>query len=408
MDIKPIIAALRRNKTGAILIALQIALALAIVCNALFIIHQRLAYMGRDTGIDEPDIFVMSNLYVGRNADDMFKDEIAADLQALRSLPGVVDATRSNSYPLRGGGWGENLRTSKEPDARSSMAALYISDDHLLPTFGLKLVAGRNFSPAEIGEMSGRTQPLAPVVILTQDLADALFPDGQAIGKTLYISDSMPASTVIGIVEHLQSPWVGSSWADTNARKVVIVPTMDMGRYGHFIVRTEPGMVDQLMKSAEKRLIEVHPRRVLYRQRSYAEVRAVAYRRDRGMAILMSAVCVVLLIVTAAGIVGLANFWVGQRQRHIGIRRALGARSRDILHYFQMENLLISCTGVVLGAAGAVGLNLWLATHYEMSRISLLWLLIGAVLLLLLGQGAVLQPARRASRVPPVVATRGA
>jgi putative ABC transport system permease protein len=114
----------------------------------------------------------------------------------------------------------------------------------------------------------------------------------------------------------------------------------------------------------------------------------------------------ILLMVTAAGIVGLTSFWVGQRRRQIGVRRALGATKRDILHYFLTENLLISVGGVAIGAAMAVGLNLWMVTQFEMNRMPVLWVGVGVVALLLLGQGAVLAPALRASRVSPVEATR--
>jgi len=127
-----------------------------------------------------------------------------------------------------------------------------------------------------------------------------------------------------------------------------------------------------------------------------------------GMAVLMGVICVILLGVTAAGIVGLTSFWVGQRHRQIGVRRALGARKVDILHYFQMENLLIAGIGSVVGVALAIGLNLLLMKHYEMDRLPVLYVLAGVVVVLLLGQGAVFAPARRASNVPPVVATRSA
>ncbi len=120
----------------------------------------------------------------------------------------------------------------------------------------------------------------------------------------------------------------------------------------------------------------------------------------------MGVVCLILLGITAAGIVGLTSFWVGQRQRQIGVRRALGARKRDILRYFQAENLIIAVGGAVLGIVLAIGLNLWLITHYEMDQLPLTYVLVSMLAVLVLGQLAVLVPARRASNVPPVVATR--
>jgi putative ABC transport system permease protein len=124
------------------------------------------------------------------------------------------------------------------------------------------------------------------------------------------------------------------------------------------------------------------------------------------MAGMLVGVIVALLGVTALGIVGLASFWVAQRRKQIGVRRALGATRGDILRYFQTENFLIVTFGIVLGMVLAFGLNLVLMQKYELPRLPLWYLPAGAVALWLLGQLAVLAPALRAAAVPPVVATR--
>ena len=124
------------------------------------------------------------------------------------------------------------------------------------------------------------------------------------------------------------------------------------------------------------------------------------------MAGMLVGVIAALLLVTALGIIGLASFWVQQRRRQIGIRRALGATRGDILRYFQTENFLIVTGGIVLGMALAFGLNLMLMKLYELPRLPLYYLPIGALVLWGLGQLAVLAPALRAAAVPPVVATR--
>jgi putative ABC transport system permease protein len=120
----------------------------------------------------------------------------------------------------------------------------------------------------------------------------------------------------------------------------------------------------------------------------------------------MGIISVVLLAITAAGIVGLTSFWVGQRRKQIGVRRALGATRGDILSYFLTENLLIGIGGVLAGVVLAFGINLWMVSQFETARLSLAYVASGVALLLLLGQGAVLAPAVRASHVPPVEATR--
>ena len=96
MELHPILSAMRRNKVGAVLIAVQMAITLAILCNGLFIIEQRIASSRRPTGTDEANLFVIKNLWVGNPTD--LAARLQGDLAALRSVPGVVDAFVTNSY----------------------------------------------------------------------------------------------------------------------------------------------------------------------------------------------------------------------------------------------------------------------------------------------------------------------
>lgn len=407
MQIKPILSALRRHKAGTFLIAAQIALTLAIVCNALFIIQQRVAHLSEPTGIDEPNIFVIKSEWVGAPAPDQADAQMRADLQVLRQLPGVQDATPSNSYPLRGDGWDDAVRLKPDQAQDSSGSTIYFADEHFIDTLGLKLIAGRNFRAEEVGHMDMRYKLAPPLVMITKALAEKLFPGDTAVGKTIYLIGG-PA-TVVGVVDMLQAQSV-EHWASDFAYRAVIIPerlNVSLGTF--YIVRARPGQLDAAMQAATKALFAQNPRRVINDDDgvlSFSEVRSRAYERDRGMAILMGVICVVLLAITAAGIVGLTSFWVGQRRKQIGVRRALGATQLDVLRYFMTENLLISCGGVLMGAVLAIAINLWMVTRFEMHRLSLMYLIVGVVLLLLLGQGAVLAPALRASRVPPVEATR--
>jgi putative ABC transport system permease protein len=242
-------------------------------------------------------------------------------------------------------------------------------------------------------------------VIVSKPVADQLFPNGNALGQTVY-QDGKPSS-IVGIVERLQTPKrAESTWAFNS----VLEPFRSDDSWSGYVVRARPGREQATMREARQALFAVNPMRIMREPwagiHSFSEIRTRAYRPDRGMALIMSVICIILLCVTAAGIVGLTSFWVGQRYRQIGVRRALGARRVDILHYFQMENLLIAGGGVVAGALFAFGLNEWLMTHYEMTRLPALYVAMGVLAMLALGQAAILVPARRASNVPPVTATR--
>jgi len=402
MQIKPILSALRRHKAGTILIALQIALTLAIVCNALFIVHERIDRVNRTTGMDESNVVAIQNRYVG--SPSTYVPLMKTDLQTLRSLPGVESAYVTNAYPLRQGGWSTGAQTDPDSTKDGVHTALYFGDEQTLKTLGVRLIAGRNFSSGEVVTVQPQQAPAPPQVIVTQVLAKKLFPDGNALGKVIYLSKGKP-STIIGIVEKLTVPWIDFDEIDN----VTIMPVMFNSGYQHFMIRAKPGQQDAVFKAAPAALYASNRMRVLPEKsgvRTFEMVRSRAYEADRGMAILMSVVCGVLLAITAAGIVGLSSFWVGQRRKQIGVRRALGARRSDILSYFMTENFLIALAGVVVGVVLAVGMSQWMFTHFEMKRLSFTYVLVGVVALLGLGQAAVFAPALRASRVSPVEATR--
>jgi len=147
MDLIPILKALRRNKVGAILIGLQMAITLAVACNCLSVIQQYVESSTRPTGIDEANIFSFTNQWVGNSADVAAR--IQGDLSAIRQVPGVVDVQSTNSFPLRGGGWGWGLAV-KPGQSPVSSTTLYFVDEHGLNTYGLKLVAGRWLGADEV------------------------------------------------------------------------------------------------------------------------------------------------------------------------------------------------------------------------------------------------------------------
>ena len=409
MQIQPILAALKHHKSGAVLIALQIGLTLAIVCNALFIIHQRVAHLSRPSGVDEAVLLVIRNQWVGKPTADEAASLLAADLATLRQLPGVADVYATNAWPLSGSGNAFGMGHTPEKLSATSNTAIYFADQHTLPTLGLKLVSGRNFRADEIGHVKGLDQVAPAEIIVTRDLAEKMFPRGHALGKPVYISAK--PSIIVGVVERLQVPWpwIASFAAGWDERSTLVPYQLLSPQGDNYVVRVQPGQLDALVRAAPRALFAANRLRVIDPDdgvQRFSNVRAFAYASDRGMAILMGAICVLLLAVTAAGIVGLTSFWVGQRRKQIGVRRALGATRHDILSYFLTENLLIGIGGVLFGVVLAFGLNLWMVMHFEMQRLSLLYVGTGVILLLVLGQGAVLAPALRASRVPPVEATR--
>jgi putative ABC transport system permease protein len=419
MSMHPILSALRRHKTGTILIALQIGLTLAIVCNALFIIRTQFEQMGRPTGLDEHNLLMVATTQSGVDSSTdagkaTLDASIKSDLTALRHLPEVVDAYETRSIPLSGGLWGLGTRlTPSGPYPSHTHTTYFDADEHALATLGLRLVAGRNFRSDEIGEDDDSIVLQPAVIIVSRHLADNLFPRGNALSKPVYFTSATKPSTIVGIVERMQT---SSTYGGTDDRtwNTTLMPMRLVTPSHFYVVRTKPGMLAATMQSVPAALYAQDPQRVIpdgsggdeAGLRSFAQIRAEAYQADRTLAMLMGVISTILLAVTGCGIAGLSSFWVGQRRRQIGVRRALGATRRDIVRYFLVENALISVSGVIVGILLAFEFNGWLMGQFELTRLSPVYVLIGVVTLLLLSQGAALAPALRAARIAPVEAIR--
>ncbi len=401
MDIRPILSTLRRHKTASALIVIEIALSCAIVCNALFLIDTRIDRMDRSTGLAEDEIVRINVAGIGTNdnADVAAKTDVAA----LRAIPGVKYATMTNHVPFDGSSWNSSVSVKPDQQIPSMNVGVYLGDEQLVETFGLEIVAGRDFLPEEYIDMSAIGDDTAiAATIVTRAMAEKLFPGENAVGKLLHDSWGSKPIKIVGVVETLIRP--NDNEGPANAQNSALLPIRPTS--GRFAIRTSPERREEVLKAGVATLEKVNRSRIIMDQGTFSDVIDEYYQQDKAMAWLLGAVCVALMIVTALGIVGLASFWVQQRTKQIGVRRALGATRGQILRYFQTENFLLATIGIVLGMLGAFGLNQLLMTHYELPRLPALYLPVGAVALWLLGQIAVYGPAKRAAAVPPAVATR--
>ena len=414
MDIRPILSTLRRHKTAAALIVLEIALSCAIICNAVFLISGRLERMHRPSGLAEDQIVRI--LISGVGKDDNAEAQTAADLASLRGLPGVRAASVTNEIVYHSSSWNSSVNLTEDQKHPTLNATTYLGDPQLLDTMGLNLVAGRRFLPDEFIRFDDLQKPNSkvnvPAVILSRSAAEKLFPGQSAIGKVIYSWGDGP-SRVVGVVEHLLRPSEGGG-PETAEYSMLLPVKVNYTVGGDYLIRvTDPDRREEVLKAAKQVLLRNSPNRIIEEQSENSQgsatleqMRDKYYAQDRAMTWLLLSVCIALLVVTSLGIVGLASFWVQQRTKQIGVRRALGATRGQVLRYFQTENFLLATLGIIVGMLGAYGINQLLMSHYELPRLPALYLPIGAVVLWVLGQLSVLGPARRAAAVPPAVATR--
>ena len=409
MEIRPILSALMRSKTGAILVAMQVALSLAILANALHIVNVRQEVAARPSGVAaEHEVFSLlaRNMRpAGHNEQLALQKRQAA---VLRAVPGVVSVAQVSQIPLSRNGSTSGLSANRSEQKNTIPTAIYITPDTLIKTWGLQLVEGRDFTPGEITEIDQNvTEEFPPQVIITRALANKLHPGGGSmLNQPVFMGSGVGAQQlqVVGVVERLQT-----QGAETGQRGEysMLTPVRLTGDNDTLLtVRAEAGQRDRVMKDAEQAIRAASPGDVIVRVRTQDEERDKRYRADRALSWMLITVSALLLLVTASGIVGIASLWVTQRKKQIGVRRALGARRIDVLRYFLTENFMITSAGVAAGVLLALGLNHLLVSQLEMARLPPGYLLAGALVFWLLGVGAVYGPAWRAASISPATATR--
>lgn len=401
MEFGPIFRSLRRNRARVVLIVAEVALTLAIVANCMSLILDTRAELARESGFDDEHILtVQTSPYAEPLRDqEVLNRLVDQDLRTLRALPGVRAAAHTTLRPWASSGSITGLRvpgTRNEPVSAQNPSA----DPGLFATLGVSIAEGRNFTEAEYDH--GATAPADEVqpVIVSRALAEKLYPGTSAIGKQVAYADDSQRFTIVGVVDRFYNPF-----ADTPDR-VMFQPSRSVGfDFGAFYLIRAQGDPGKLMTQVEKALVGVEKGRLI-RSRTLVDERAEFQSRDRLLVSSLNAVMVLLVLVTALGIVGLTSFSVTERRRQIGTRRALGADRMAIVRHFLLENWMVTTFGIVLGAGLAYGLNFGLVTWVTGARLSPAVVAAGAAGLWLIGLAAALGPALRGARVPPAIATR--
>lgn len=398
LDIKPIFNSLRRSKAGAMMLFVQIAITLAIVSNAAFIIMDRIDYLQQETGYPEEDIFHFSVVTFGTDIDKI--QQIQNDETMLRNLPGVINAVHMSEVPLSGSGSASSFSLDADPEnSKSARAAYSMGDENIIDTLGVTIIEGRNYSQEEV-VIQYNPDEVPTVGLVTKAFAQEMYPEGDALENTLYFGP-YPLK-IIGIVEKMKGPWLKDRASDN----MIIFPMVTEQNFQKIVVRTEPGQRAAVMRQIEDLMIEEYDKRVISTPRAMDVSKDDYNASDILMMRMLVVLICVLVLVTALGIFGLTVFNINKRTKQIGTRRALGARKSDIVRYFLVENSIICVLGLATGSVAAIYLGQALMTHYSLPALDSTYVAVTAAMVFLVSLASVLMPSIKASNISPSVATR--
>lgn len=400
VGVRPLLSALRRSPAGPSLMAVQVAVTLAVFANVAGIVARRVGRIEQPPGINTRDTFV---IVVGSQSKQFHvASAVEADLAYLRAQPGVAAATVTGGEPFIGDGENFPFWTRPDRQGRTINVSVMPTDDQGLRTLGVPLISGRNFRPGEIVPISrdGRSRPVSSI-ILTKFAAQTLFPHGSAAGETVYGYGGSPY-VIDGVTRNFMGPQLGQPRYATALWPEI---TGASGQY-ELLVRTRGGRLDAVMRAAKHHIGMAHPDAVILSVTKLSHDLRHMQAKDRNVAVVLVSVTAAMLAICCFGIFALATFNVARRTRQIGVRRAVGARRRDIIAYFMTESTLVVTAGMAVGSGLALAFGQWLSDHYGMHRLDPWYVLAGIIVLGLIAQLSTLGPARRAALIPPSVATR--
>ena len=397
MEFGPIVRALTRNRVRVLLIVLQIAITLAVITNAVNMIATERAKMQKQSGFDDANLlWVRSRPFAEAFNERSFRiTTTQSDVRELGGIPGVRGVANTSFLPWQGGGSSGEVKAAGG-DGTKYRTQVYTSSPGITDTLGVRIVSGRNLRDADIDLDPNAT---ASTVIISRELEKLVFKGQSAVGRQFVESDNS-VDTIVGVFDPFYNPY---GWP---IHEYSYFAAGIVSRGGaNFLLRVEPGKMKQVIPMIEKRLLVVNDGRNV-EMKTIGEIKDRYFTESRIVIGAMTAVIVLLIIVTGLGIVGVTSFSVTERRKQIGTRRALGATKQAILRHFLLENWIITNSGLILGIVLAYALNYAMVTSTDAVKLDWRFVVGGVVLLWAQGVFATLAPATRAAAVSPVVATR--
>ena len=387
-----------RNRTRSLLVVFEGAIAVVLLIGAGLLIRSFIELQQVSPGFDAKNVLTMR---VDLSREKYGAPEKAANLfeqidSRVAGLPGVETVGMVSELPLSGqpndmpftveGRPAVNMVDGFDADFRSV-------NQHYLGAMRIPLLRGRNFTEQDV-------RGAARVLIVSELLASQVFPDEDPIGKRLVLMMYKDPFEIIGI-----SGDILHRSLESQPFPAMYLPTYQRGSM-NLVIRTQSDPMT-LASAVRKEIQSIDPDQPVATVRTmeswlYSAVAAPRYRT-----VLLGLFAAVALLLAAVGIYGVISYTVAQRTNEIGIRLALGARRSDVLMLIVGRGMTLALTGIGVGLAAAFGLTRLMSNLlFGVSATDLMTFAVCAVLLSGVALVACYVPARRATRVDPMVALR--
>jgi predicted permease len=403
----------RQNKARSVLVVTEVALALVLLIGSALLIRSAIALLRVDPGFDIQNVLTMRTSMTGPQFQkaEAVEQVIRNGVERIRSVPGIVNASATCCVPLQGA-YGLGFRIVGRPltdGPNHGGAGWYTISTGYFEVFKIPVKRGRSFNNRDEGRST-------PVVIINEAMARRYWPDGDPLNDRLVIGRGMrefntePERQIVGVVGDTRDAGLNSDVQETmyvpqaqipDAANALNVGLSPMG----WVVRAEGD--PRLLGSAVQEQLRQATGLPVTDVQSMQDIASTSTSREQFNMWLMTVFGCSALLLAAIGIYGLMAYSVEQRTQEIGIRLALGAQSSQVKNMVVKQGMVLALIGVVVGVGAAFGLARFISTLLfgVTPRDPLVFAGVPA-LLAFVALLAVWLPARRASRVDPIVALR--
>jgi len=402
MNIKALLKSLLLRKFTTGLLILQLAITLGLLVNSVILAMDTNKKLAQNTGLDAENTLIVSLHPTSGNYRDLdyYRSIVNQDMQALEQLPSVESASLMNQLPINKRGMLGNVFDLDDPevvnrDKYLQDVKIFLTNEELSTTLGFELLEGRFLNKDDQLDFGSDQNGN---VIITESLKKALYGDESALGQ------ETNNGRIVGVVKDIMlNPTIpeDKQYGMFGNRVMEYIFT---GRL--YVLKVLPGQIEKVRKQVSDTILSVQAERDIYRIFTMAEHLQRFYRHDKGLAELFLLLCGLMLFVTAISSFAYSQFHISRQKKYIGIRRALGARKKDILLYVLTENWLVYGIGCALGLVFALGFNILLSQYISLSKPDMMLFLITSVVIFAAGTIATWIPAQKTSNIPPVIATR--
>ena len=387
-----------RNRTRSLLVVFESAVAVMLLIGAGLLVRSLIALQRVDPGFDANNVLTM-RIDLGRSKYDT-PEKTANFWQQLESrvssLPGVQAVGSITELPLSGQlndmPFNVEGRPPVSPDQAFGADWRRVNENYF-SALHIPLVRGRNFTEQEVRRSD-------KVVVVSQLLVDAVFPNEEALGKRLITGIKSEPYQIIGVVGDIRHQSLGGQPSAT-----MYLPTLQPGGL-NLVVRTQGDPLN-LAGPIRNEVHNLDPDQPIAAIRPMTDWVASSVSTPRYRTTLLALFAALAMILAATGIYGVMSYSVAQRTHEIGVRMALGARRRDVLKIVVRQGMVLTLIGVVLGLGGAFALTRVMSTLlFGVTAKDPLTFGVVAGLLMLVAFIACFVPAHRATKVDPLVALR--